>query len=480
MTASPKTGTYALIIIGTGFGSSFFLHEALKRLQRSARVLVLERGGLLTPEWQRAQERNSDISSPDTIRIPDGHKPWNFTLAFGGGTNCWWGLTPRLHHTDFELHSRYGVGRDWPLSYSDLEPFYARAESLMAVAGDEHNSVMFPRSTQYPQPSHVLSTVDDRLRAAMPELHFAVPCARASQATPTRGVCCAHARCNLCPVNAKFNLFNGLAGLYEDPRLDLQLRAEVLTLETQGGRVRGVTFRQDGQLQHAEAELVVLGANAIFSPAILQHSGLANDATGCFLHEQLGTEVEVLLDGLDHFDGGTAATGINYALFDGPHRREMSGVHMLVRNAPSYHGLRTDLGRWRQTLPLLLVAENLPERGNRVSLESADARPRVFHERHSDYARRGIERAVRELPALLSALPVEDIVVHGDRPHESHMQGTLRMGSDPADSVVDANLVHHRYRDLVVVGTSVMPSCGTANPSLTAAALALRSAERVL
>jgi choline dehydrogenase-like flavoprotein len=60
------------------------------------------------------------------------------------------------------------------------------------------------------------------------------------------------------------------------------------------------------------------------------------------------------------------------------------------------------------------------------------------------------------------------------------VQGTLRMGTDPADSVVDAGLVHHRYRNLVVVGTAVFPSCATANPSLTAAALALRAAERAL
>ncbi|WYK06291.1 GMC oxidoreductase [Cereibacter sphaeroides f. sp. denitrificans] len=54
------------------------------------------------------------------------------------------------------------------------------------------------------------------------------------------------------------------------------------------------------------------------------------------------------------------------------------------------------------------------------------------------------------------------------------------MGSDPARSVVDAGLVHHRLRNLVVVGTSTFPTCSAANPSLTAAALSLRAADLLI
>ncbi|OFV96102.1 MAG: hypothetical protein A3F68_04585 [Acidobacteria bacterium RIFCSPLOWO2_12_FULL_54_10] len=34
-----------------------------------------------------------------------------------------------------ETASTYGVGADWPLSYDDLEPFYAEAEGVMQVSG---------------------------------------------------------------------------------------------------------------------------------------------------------------------------------------------------------------------------------------------------------------------------------------------------------------------------------------------------------
>jgi choline dehydrogenase-like flavoprotein len=470
---------WQLIVVGSGFGASFFLHEALRQLGPDARCLVLERGGTLPPDWQLANRRNSDIDASETVRIPEGNKNWQFTLAFGGGTNCWWGLAPRLHPSDFELRSRYGVGRDWPLRYDDLEPYYAAAERIMEIAGDDANAVMFPRSAPYPQPPHALGAPDRRMREAMSALHFALPSARSSVPGASRGVCCANATCNLCPTNAKFNVFNGMAGVYADPRVELRTRAEVTALETAGDRITGVRYVQDGREREARGELVVLGANAIFSAAILLRSGITGAATGRYLHEQLGALVEVLLDGLDLGDGGTATTSINYALHDGAHRRERSGVHVVFRNYFEF-GLRLEPGRWRQTLPLLLLAENLPEERNSVAVQPGEARPLVSHARHSDYAIRGIEHALRQLPELLKPLPVERIEFRGYRPDEAHVQGTLRMGTDPADSVVDAGLVHHRYRNLVVVGTAVFPSCATANPSLTAAALALRAAERAL
>ncbi|MBZ9887813.1 GMC family oxidoreductase [Mesorhizobium sp. BR1-1-3] len=79
----------------------------------------------------------------------------------------------------------------------------------------------------------------------------------------------------------------------------------------------------------------------------------------------------------------------------------------------------------------------------------------------------------------ISPLPVEKLFDRGIRPTESHVQGTLRMGTGPADSVVDSGMIHHQLRNLVVVGTSTYPSCSCANPSLTAAALSLRAASRI-
>ncbi|WP_394378784.1 GMC oxidoreductase [Saccharopolyspora spinosa] len=47
--------------------------------------------------------------------------------------------------------------------------------------------------------------------------------------------------------------------------------------------------------------------------------------------------------------------------------------------------------------------------------------------------------------------------------------GTMRMGTDRATSVVNVDGLSHAHPNLWVVGSSVFPTGGTANPSLTLA-----------
>jgi choline dehydrogenase-like flavoprotein len=60
-----------------------------------------------------------------------------------------------------------------------------------------------------------------------------------------------------------------------------------------------------------------------------------------------------------------------------------------------------------------------------------------------------------------------------------HQLGGTRMGSDPAQSVVDADCRVHGYANLYVTGGSVFTTSGWANPTLTIVALALRQADRL-
>jgi choline dehydrogenase-like flavoprotein len=57
--------------------------------------------------------------------------------------------------------------------------------------------------------------------------------------------------------------------------------------------------------------------------------------------------------------------------------------------------------------------------------------------------------------------------------------GTTRMGTDPATSVVDPECRIHGMDNLWIAGSSVFPTGGWSNPTLTIIALSLRLAERV-
>jgi choline dehydrogenase-like flavoprotein len=53
------------------------------------------------------------------------------------------------------------------------------------------------------------------------------------------------------------------------------------------------------------------------------------------------------------------------------------------------------------------------------------------------------------------------------------------MHTDPRRGVVDEHCRLHGTRNLYVAGSSVFPTCGAANPTLTIVALALRMADRI-
>ena len=61
--------------------------------------------------------------------------------------------------------------------------------------------------------------------------------------------------------------------------------------------------------------------------------------------------------------------------------------------------------------------------------------------------------------------------------HGTHQIGTIRMGANRSDGVVDRNLRTFDSANLFVVSTAVLPTSGQANPTLTAIALAMRLAD---
>ncbi|MDM8569714.1 hypothetical protein QUF50_09435, partial [Thiotrichales bacterium HSG1] len=143
---------FDVIIIGTGFASSFFLHGYLSRAGKQARILVLERGKNDSHQWQLQNKMQSSVPSKTINETPT--KRWPHYIGFGGTSRAWVACTPRMMPNDLQLKSKYGVGVDWPITYDELEQYYTEAEIIMAVSGPSDN-YPFPRSQPYPQPPHL-------------------------------------------------------------------------------------------------------------------------------------------------------------------------------------------------------------------------------------------------------------------------------------------------------------------------------------
>lgn len=469
---------YDLIVVGSGFASVFFLKNALDS-GRVNRALVLERGRAYDWEWQVRNKRNcapEDNCEQLIERSGMDGKRWVFNVGLGGGSNCWWANPMRFHPHDFDLKSRYGIATDWPIGYDDLEPYYCDAEDLIMVSGDSDSAKMFPRSRPFPQPRHRFSRVARLFKDRFPDTYFQMPQARARTATEIHNPCCSNSVCGTCPVNAKFMIINDLQHVLSDPRVDIKTDFEVQHIETTGADVTGVSGRtRTGETIRYDAETVALGANAIFNPFLLLKSGIDHGPVGKGLNEQATVNVTLYLDGLEDGDGSAHVTGVGYNEIHGEFRATASGGFFETQNLPL---LRPEKGKWRCMVDIVFLLEDLRQDQNYVAVSKSDpAKPMVHFEGWSPYVVDGIERIKSRIPDLVSHLPIEYFTVDfPKRENHAHILGTTVMGTDASSSVVDANLVHHKYRNLLVLGSGVFPTSSWANPTLTLSALSLRAA----
>jgi choline dehydrogenase-like flavoprotein len=474
---------FDVVIVGTSFASSFFLMRYLEHASPAAKILVLERGNEDTKAWQLANRHHSSIEPEEVFENDNPFKEWYTSPGFGGNSKCWMGGTTRMMPGDFQLKSRYGVGTDWPVSYDDLEPHYGVAEQVMLISGPSDSPM--PRSSSFPLPPHRFSDPDALLKKRFPDGWYQMATSRASVPTGKRGVCCSTGLCTLCPVDAKFTIQNGLAHLYQDPRVTLRLRAEVQTIDTAAGVAQGVNFLSEGKLDRATGDLIILGASALFNPHILLRSGFDHPLIGRRLHEQMPVYVTLDLKGVKGYNGSTVLSGLGYLFYEGEHRRDHAACMIETWNSPFANRpddtLRFEPGRWNERMMLGFLFDDIPSDANTVTVSESNPRmAKVHFTNYSDYAMRGADLIPKMIDKLAEALPIERLVGTALGTTAAHIQGTVVMGNDPATSVVDRHLIHHTYRNLLVLGASSYPTASPAYPTLTVSALSLWAADHVL
>ena len=300
-----------------------------------------------------------------------------------------------------------------------------------------------------------------------------------------------------CPTNAGKNTLN----TYIQPELvsgGIELRADCpvlrVTIEDRGDGLEatGVEYlARDGGVQHAQADVVVVAAGTLATPSVLLRSGI-RDATGgspssMLIGRNLGFHPARLVEGLfdeiqdAHMvypitahcmkfqrdeDGGfvvEASTvqdpiGFATALCD-EHDRPLWGQELVdaVHNYRYYTGLLT-----------MVSDEN-----NGTAWVDEDGNDR-YSFAWSELERERIDRSTQFARDVLLAAGAKRVYQTGVL--STHVQGSCRMGSDPARSVVDAHGECHDVRRLFVGDGSVVPRTLSVNPSLTIMALASRLA----
>ena len=461
------------------------------------RIVILERG-----------ERMEDTpASRDALAIfRDGHfrpdeewldgegkpfNPGNYYVA-GGNSKRYGAVLIRYRAEDFTpRHHIGGTTPGWPISYDTLEPYYQAAESLYQVRGCLGEDPSEPRhsgSYDFPPVPDEPSIADLRRRLQGVGLHPAsLPLGVDIQRWLAKGLTPWDAFPNTCGGKMDAETI-GLAYALQHPNVTLSTSARVVRLLAEAGRITGVQLDSGETLT---APVVVLSAGAVQSAALLLGSadgahptGLANrsDQVGRnFMNHNLSAVL-----GIHPFRRNTAVYQktimVNdFYLTGGPGGAPLGNIQMLGKiSGPilaSDTPIPLPLANWiaGHAVDVLAMSEDLPNPESRVTLRAGQI---VLDWKRSNWQAH-LALVARLKQVLRRAGYPITLSRAFDRRTPSHQCGTARMGADPATSVVDPMCKAHDLENLYIVDASVLPTSAAVNPSLTIAALALRTAEHI-
>ncbi|MEP6811226.1 MAG: GMC family oxidoreductase N-terminal domain-containing protein, partial [Chthoniobacterales bacterium] len=289
------------LVVGVGAAGGVLL----QRLARAGfRVAGLEAG----PFWDTEKDWVSDEKGShqlywEDMRITGGSHPLTFGAnnsgkGVGGGSVHWAAFTPRFHPSDFEIHTRDGVGTDWPMSYWDLKPYYELLELEMPVAGPAWYPWGDPHGYAYAP--HPMGGVGNVLIKGCTSLGIGVsaggPVAILSGSRNDRPHCIYRGFCiQGCKVGAKASTLithvpDAIANGAEVRDRSMANRVHL----GKNNRVTGVSyFDREGKEQFQKAKAVIISGYAIETPRLLLNSELANSSgtVGRYLMAQAGNVV---------------------------------------------------------------------------------------------------------------------------------------------------------------------------------------------
>jgi choline dehydrogenase-like flavoprotein len=509
---------FDVIIVGSGAGGG----TLARQLAPSGKsILILERG-----DWLKREAENWDATavfvqnryiSPETWYDRDG-RPFQPQVHYfvGGATKMFGAALYRLRKEDFgELRHHDGISPAWPISYDELEPYYARAERMYHVHGLRgRDPTEPPASGPYPCPpvsnEPRIQQLSDNLTAA--GYHpFPAPCAvMLHEQNMAYSTCIRCQTCDgfPCLVHAKSDAETvAVRPALEFPNVTLLRNAKALKLETNasGTAVTEVVADVAGQREVFRGDIVVVSCGAANSAKLLLMSandkhprGLANgsDQVGRnYMFHNSQAVLAVSLEPNPTIFQKTIALNDFYFGMDG-FEYPMGNIQMIGKSlGPMYRGekpIETALlpmglldNLARHAVDFWLTTEDLPDPENRVTVNQ-DGDLTLSYTPNNQVARQKLYDKLKSMLGQLGMHPhhliPRDIYMKTEIPLAgcAHQVGTCRFGADPKTSVLDVNCKAHELDNLYVVDTSFFVSIGAVNPSLTAIANSIRVSEHLL
>ena len=474
---------------------------------------------LIEPRTFRSEEADGDhVHVGEFNSVP--------TTVGGGGVHAD-GKVPRFRPDDFRLLSQFGPQpdadvADWPLDYDELEPYYAEVERAIGVAGtDGINPFAAPRSGPFPMPSGAPMFGATKSAAAAERLGYhPYPAPTAVNSVPydSRPACnnCGFCAFFGCPIHAKGDPIAMLQRTMGTGRAELLAETFVSRVRIEGRRATGVDLiGPDGTERFLAARHVVIAAGAIETPRLLLLSELDHPLIGRYLMTHFQTITAGSMPFRTYGERGRSVTHVHDDMIVGDEASEAAAAAaglpwlrgglvehgggglpiMEAKHLPwgEHHAEMMATSPIRRGLwAFIMQGEDLPYATNRVDLDPTvrDARgfpvARVTYKpgRHelvasAHYGPRLIailEEMGAEWTASTSSPGTGNASLPDAIPESRHNMGTVRMGPDPATSVVDPNGRIHDLDNVVIADSSVFATSAGYGPTLTLAALAARTA----
>lgn len=416
--------------------------------------------------WEQAPQAYVDDRDCPYVTEPDRPFTWIRSRMLGGrvavpghGRQYY-----RLGPDDFLPAD--GLSPAWPLEVGELDPWYALVERRLGISGMYDNLPWLPNS----ELANILSPTQ-------PE---AILCERIIDQWP----------------GAK-----PILGRYAPPIASLEAAAQTGRLQCRqgaivreicvddSGKVSGVSWidHQTGTEHKSSAGLVFLCASALESTRILMLSRSSKNPEGVgarsgALGRYLMDHVVVSAEGVGPARAGWTSPQEGRCLY-----LPRFDARKLAAPKPGRgHGVQVYqfmVGESQSYFAAFSFAEMLPRPENRVTLDTSrrDAWGIPVLRIDCAFGKRELACVPDQIQSLREVAEVADVALtrtdKSARPPGSaiHECGTARMGSDPVNSVLDANNQCWDARGLYVTDASCFPSQGAQNPTLTILALTARA-----